>query len=72
MRIKLVDCDESDMDLWAHNPCATSFFGAVSEWRDKAVRELIGANCKDRNEAAANVRAFDRVLALYSEACEIK
>lgn len=69
---KLIDCDESDMGLWANNICAENFFGEAHKERETALRSLIDAKCKDRDQAAAVVRAWDSIMRLYEEVREMK
>lgn len=70
--IRLIDCDKSDMLLWAQGPCADSFIGAVTEIREQMMRELVSQRCYNRDEVAAIVRAYDKVIGLFGEAREMK
>jgi hypothetical protein len=62
---KPINCDSSDIGLWARHTVAHQFEREINEHRDKSLRSLIK---KPTEESAAEVRAFDRVVSLLEEA----
>ena len=62
---KLINCDASDVSLWARGVVAGEFEKEIDECREKSLRALIK---KPTEENAAEVRAFDRVKSLLEEA----
>jgi hypothetical protein len=62
---KLINCDSSDVGLWARHTVAYEFEKEIEQCRAKSLRDLIK---KPTEENAAEVRAFDRVVSLLEEA----
>lgn len=62
---KLVNCDSSDVALWANGIVAREFEKEIDGHREKSLRALIK---KPTEENAAEVRAYDKVKSLLEEA----
>ena len=62
---KLINCDGSDMALWARSAMAETFILEVMVPREQALGRLIK---HPTEEDAATVRAYDRVARLFEEA----
>jgi len=65
---RLVDCDKSDVSLWAGSNPAKNFLKEIEDVRDVALRDVIRKDSKNREESAAIVRSFDLIIGLFKEA----
>ena len=66
--MKLVDCDKSDMSVWARSIPAKNFVREVTEMRDTSQRKLLKEDASKHDENAANVRTLEKILSLIEEA----
>jgi hypothetical protein len=62
---KLIDCDKSDMSMWANSVMAKNFIREITELREVRLRKLID---KPTEAHAESVKAFDKILSLIEEA----
>lgn len=65
---KLIDCDKSDMAMWANSKACANFVMEIETQRDAANRSLIKCKASEHDEHANRVKAFDFVLGLIQEA----
>lgn len=60
--MKLIDCDNSDMELWVNSTPAKNFIRELLEWRD-AEDKAVHAKLSER--AAGRYEMIDRVIRLF-------
>ena len=61
---KLIDCDKSDMSLWANSIPAKNFIREVMDMRDTSTRNLFKNGASKHDENASSVKAFEKILEL--------
>ncbi len=66
---KLIECDRSDIAVWAGMPACKEFVREIADGRDKCLRDLIK---KPTEENASMVRVYDKILGFIEEAQRLK
>lgn len=66
---RLKNCDKSDMALWARGAPAQNFIEEVTGLRDIAMRKLVNTPTE---EYAQRVKAYEKILSMFSEAAAMK
>ena len=64
MEFKLIDCDDSDFELWVDSPVTASLRLELVERRDRAIKNLIKSPSEEKAE---KVRVFDIVIEMLNE-----
>ena len=64
MEFKLVDCDDSDFEMWVDSPVTASLRLELVERRDRAIKNLIKSPSEEKAE---KVRVFDIVIEMLNE-----
>ena len=64
MEFKLIDCDDSDFELWVDSPVTASLRLELVERRDRAIKSLIKSPSEEKAE---KVRVFDVVIEMLNE-----
>jgi len=64
VEFKLIDCDDSDFELWVDNPVTASLRLELVERRDRAIKSLIKSPSEEKAE---KVRVFDVVIEMLNE-----
>jgi hypothetical protein len=64
VEFKLIDCDDSDFELWVDSPVTASLRLELVERRDRAIKNLIKSPSEEKAE---KVRVFDVVIEMLNE-----
>ena len=64
MEFKLIDCDDSDFEMWVDSPVTASLRLELVERRDRAIKNLIKSPSEEKAE---KVRVFDIVIEMLNE-----
>jgi len=64
VEFKLIDCDDSDFEMWVDSPVTASLRLELVERRDRAIKNLIKSPSEEKAE---KVRVFDIVIEMLNE-----